>query len=128
VEGLAEADVKPLRVGFSGNVRKSLMQYTLDYQLEIHPLQPTYARTVDEAEAMWGQLQALRKSLEELQKDLAESVKPPWWKIEKERNMKNGVISMRENHKHLQQKAYVIKQEMIRDIVLSADVVSHDHI
>ena len=124
MEGLAEADVKPLRVGFSGNIRKSLIKYSLDYQLEIHPLQPTYRQAIDEAERMMRQLQDLRTSLKEHRKKLAEEENPKSWMIEKEKNMQNAEISMREQHKHLQQKAYAIKQEMIRDIVLSADVVS----
>lgn len=124
MEGLAEAGVKPLRVGFNGNVRKSLTKHSLDYKLEIHPLHPTLVTTVKEAEKMLRQMQDLEKALKDLNKKLWEAKNPKKSMIERERKMHDGVISMRAQHKNLQRKIYAIQQEMLRETVAAADVVS----
>ena len=124
MEGLAEAGVKPLRVGFNGNVRKSLTKHSLDYKLEIHPLHPTLVTTVKEAEKMLRQMQDLEKALKDLNKKLWEAKNPKKSMIERERKMQDGVMSMRAQHKNLQRKIYAIQQEMLRETVAAADVVS----
>jgi regulator of nonsense transcripts 1 len=124
VEGLAKAGLKPLRVGFNGNIQKSLIEHSLDHKLEVHPLHPTLVRTVNEAEKVSRQMQDLPKALKELSKKLWEAKNPKKSMIERERNMRNGLISIRNQHKHLQQKIYAIQQEMLRDTVAAADVVS----
>lgn len=124
MEGLAKAGVKPLRVGFNGNVQKLLVEHSLEHKLEKHPLHPTLVKIVKEAEKMLGEIQALTLALKELSKKLWEAKNPKKSMIERESNMRLGLTSMQNQHKHLQQKIYAIQQEMLREAVAAADVVS----
>lgn len=124
MEGLAKTGLKPLRVGFNGNVRKSLAEYSLDHKLEIHPLHPTLVTTVKEAEKTLRQVQDLTKALKELNKKLWEAKTPKKSMIERERKMQAGLILTRTQHKNLQRRIYAIQQEMLREVVAAADVVS----
>ena len=124
MEGLAKAGVKALRVGCNGNVQKSLIEHSLDHKLEMHPLHPTLVRAVNEAEKMSRQMQELSKALKELNKKLWEAKNPKKSMIQREHNMRNGLISIRDQHKHLQKKIYAIQQQMLRETVAAADVVS----
>ena len=124
MEGLAKAGVKPLRVGFNGNIQKSLIEHSLDHKLQTHPLHSTLVRVVNDAEKLSRQMQELSEALKKLDKKLWEAKNPTKSIIERGHNMRNGLISIRDRHKHLQQKIYSIQQKMLREIVAAADVVS----
>lgn len=122
MEGLAKAGVKPLRVG--GSIKKSLIEHSLDYKLEIHPLHPVLVRTISEEEKLSRQMMELEKARKELGKKLWQAVNPSKSMIEREDNMRKGLVSMQNKCKNLQQKIYAIKQQMLRETVEAADVVS----
>lgn len=124
MEGLAKAGLKPLRVGSTGNVQKSLLEHSLEYKLGIHPLQSTLVRTLNESEKIFRQEQELKKTLKDLNKKLSETKNPRPSMIEREDNMRRALESICKQHKRLQQKAYAIQQQMIREVVAAADVVS----
>jgi hypothetical protein len=56
VEGLSLVGLNPLRVGFAGKVKPSLAPYTLDAQIEVHPLKK-------DIDFLNGQIANLVKSL-----------------------------------------------------------------
>jgi uncharacterized membrane protein YfhO len=122
VEGLVNAGVKPLRVG--GNVQKSLIEHSLDHKLESHPLHPTLLRAVTDEEKLSRSIHDLGTMLKEQKKKIYERVKPDKSMLEKEDNMRNGLISKQNQSKNLQMKIYAIRQQMLRETVQAADVVS----
>ena len=122
MEGLANAGVKPLRVG--GSIQKSLIEHSLDYKLEHHPLHPTLVRAVSEEEKLSRQILELEKARKKLSKELWEAAKQSPSKIEREANMRKGVVAMQNRRKNLSQKIYAIQQQMLRETVDAADVVS----
>ena len=122
MEGLAKAGVKPLRVG--GCIQKSLIEHSLDYKLEHHPLHPKLVKAVSEEEKLSRQILALEKARKELSKKMWEAAKPNRSLIERENNMRKGLIAMQNQRKNLQQKIYAIQQQMLREVVNAADVVS----
>ena len=122
MEGLAKAGVKPLRVG--GSIQKSLIEHSLDYKLENHPLHPTLVKAVSEEEKLARQILELEKTRKELNKKLWEAVNPSKSMTEREANMHKGLIAMQNQRKNLQQKIYAIQQQMLRETVEAADVVS----
>ena len=122
MEGLAKAGVKPLRVG--GSIQKSLIEHSLDYKLEQHRLHSTLVKTVSEEEKLSRQTADLAKARKELSKKLWEAAKPSKSLIEREDNMRKGLISMQNQRKNLQQKIFAIQQQMLRETVEAADVVS----
>ena len=122
MEGLAKAGVKPLRVG--GSIQKSLIEHSLDYKLENHPLHPTLVKAVSEEEKLGRQILELEKARKVLNKKLWEAVNPSKSMTEREDNMRKGLIAMQNQRKNLQQKIYAIQQQMLRETVEAADVVS----
>jgi hypothetical protein len=122
VEGLAKAGVKPLRVG--GSIQKSLIEHSLDYKLENHPLHPMLVRAVSEDEKLSRQIQELERAKKELSKKLWEAGNLSKSMAVREDNMSKGLIAMQNKHKNLQQKIYAMQQQMLRETVDAADVVS----
>ena len=122
MEGLVKAGVRPLRVG--GSIQKSLIEHSLDYKLEHHPLHPKLVNTVTEEEKLSRQIQELERARKELNKKLWETIKPSPSLVVREDNMRKGLIAMQNQRKIQQQKIYAIQQEMLRETVNAADVVS----
>ena len=122
MEGLAKAGVKPLRVG--GSIPKSLIEHSLDYKLENHSLHSTLVRAVGDEEKLARQIPELEKKRKELSKKLWEAANPSKSMTEREDNMRKGLIAMQNQRKNLQQKIYAIQQQMLREVVNAADVVS----
>jgi uncharacterized coiled-coil DUF342 family protein len=122
VDGLANAGVKPLRVG--GSIQKSLIEHSLEYKLEKHPLHPKLVMSVAEEEKLARQIPELEKARKALNKKLWETMNQSTSMRERENNMGKAVIAMKTQRKNLQQKIYAIQQEMLREIVKAADVVS----
>ena len=122
MEGLAKAGVKPLRVG--GSIQKSLIEHSLDYKLEHHPLHPVLVRSVSDEEKLSRQILELEKSRKALSRKLWEAAKQSGSMLEREKNMGKGLIAMQNQRKNLQQKIFAIQQQMLRETVDAADVVS----
>ncbi|CAA7261960.1 unnamed protein product [Cyclocybe aegerita] len=123
VEGFARVGVKPLRVGFNGNVRQSLLEHSLDYKLEQHPLHPVLLRTVDEETQVKDQVYKLSDSYKELALKLKESKRPRKATIERAMRMKEALISLEKRHKNIKRKIYAIQQQMLRETIADADVI-----
>ncbi|TFK37679.1 P-loop containing nucleoside triphosphate hydrolase protein [Crucibulum laeve] len=116
-EGFINAGVKPLRIGFAGNVRASLVEHSLDYKLGKHSLQPTLEGIVkDEAD--------LSIKMHDLQRRIVDAEKKGGSKLEqRKQNMKRALITMERQHSVIRRKMYAIKQQMLRDVVEDADVI-----
>jgi hypothetical protein len=114
VEGLAVAGVQPLRVGHGGKVKSRLVEHTLDFKLENHPLR----REVNE---LSGEDERLQKRMDDLQKRVDGVCKG-----ERRDKMQMGLISMERHHKAVKGKLYGVRQQMLQEIVGKADVVRDD--
>lgn len=114
--------MKPLRVG--GSIPKSLIEHSLDYKLEHHPLHPPLVRAVGDEEKLARQILELEKKRKELSKKLWEAANPSKSMTEREENMRKGLMAMQNQRKNLQQKIYAVQQQMLREVVYAADVVS----
>jgi len=127
VEGLAKVGVKPLRVGFSGNVRKSLLEHSLDYKLEQHPLYPVLIQTVEEEGELTAHLQELSKEYETLMLKLKQMTRPRKTTLARADNMKHALSTLAKRQEKLKRKIYAMQQDMLHDVVSEADVVSLHH-
>lgn len=122
-----KAGLKPLRVGFGSRIRPSLRDYSLDYLLTKHPLQPLCVEAL-------ANLERLEIEIDQLSVRLSDTLK----KLEK--GSKNKALSQRAENMYkmmamkdrqqtqLKGKVYGLQQEMLHDIVKSADVVSDSFI
>ncbi|KAF7759732.1 hypothetical protein Agabi119p4_11427 [Agaricus bisporus var. burnettii] len=122
LEGFAKAGLKPLRVGFGSRIRASLQEYSLDHLLLKHPLQPLLLETIallDKMEEEIGQLGALiRDTLKKI-----EGKTPSAAMEQRVRNMSQAMGMKDRRRNELRAKKYGLQQEMLHDIVKSADVV-----
>lgn len=73
---------------------------------------------------MFSNIQELRKTLKALTKKLSAAMNSNKSMSQRADNMQTGLISLEHRYKQLQQKIYATRQEMLRDIVTAADVVS----
>lgn len=124
VDGLANAGVKPLRVGYSGNVRQSLLKHTLDYKLTQHPLHPTLATLVEDSANIVVKIDDLWKRSKALWLKIKEMEKPGKSMLTRAHNMKQALVALQLRQKMLKSKIYAMQQQMLQDVVADADVVS----
>lgn len=117
MEGLLAAGLKPLRVGYSGKIKASLHEYTLEAKLEQHPLRPKHVAVEDQIKALEKALKALILRIEELRK--VEKAKYN----HRIRAMEEDLLWRERQLGAMKRKAYAIYLEMVRDVVLQADVV-----
>ncbi|KAG5650472.1 hypothetical protein H0H81_012135, partial [Sphagnurus paluster] len=120
VEGLVAGGVKALRVGSGSHVRASLLEYTLDHKLAIHPLASELIRLVQEEEKLAHKLDDLSKRLSDVQRQAKTSTRMQT----KAANMTRAVLALEANQSSLRSKKYGMRQEMLRDVLSEADVVS----
>jgi len=116
VEGLALSGIKPLRVGFSGKVKSSLVEHTLDHKLEKHVLKPELDKLAKKEQGLQNRIESLKKKLEESRKCHSEN--PP----SSERLQMMSITAERE-HEAVKARMYALHQQMLRDVVAKADVV-----
>jgi hypothetical protein len=110
VEGLYHAGVKPLRVGFGGKVRPSLLEHTLDYKLEEHPLKPNIDELSKKQEELQKYMENMRQKFDELKKrDNCSSQRP--------KRMQMSLISLERRLGVLNASLYARRQAMLRSIV-----------
>lgn len=124
VEGLIASGVKPLRVGSGSNVRSSLLEHTLDHKLEAHPLQPTLARLIKRKEELSARMMDLESRLSEVRRKEFDGTKGLTKRSE---NMQRLILNMQNGQQALKSKIYAMQQQMLRDVILDADVVGKSH-
>lgn len=121
VEGLAAAGVKPLRVGFGGRVRTSLLEHTLDYKLQAHPLQPKVVHALEKGEDLRTRITDLQERLADTRTKMANNPRL----TERANNMQVALIQLERDEEALKSRMYAMKQEMLGDVIGDADVVCH---
>jgi chaperonin cofactor prefoldin len=123
LEGLADAGLKPLRVGYGGKVKKSLEVYTVEYQKSKHPLKPTVDSLEKDIAELQHSLKKLATSIVELD-DALQSPRPPASLLNRQATMERRHSALEKRTKATQAKLFAVEDEMIRDILGRADVAS----
>ena len=123
VEGFAQAGVKPLRVGYNGIVREHLLQHSLDYKLQQHPLHRPLTASVEEESKITPAIQKLLKDCEDLDAKIEASVRPRKSTLHRVTSMKKAIINLGERQALLKRKIYAMQQDMLKDVIEAADVV-----
>lgn len=124
VEGLAKAGVKPLRVGSPGNIRQSLIPHSLDYKLQCHALYPTFEKAVNDLGSLSADIAKFVVRYGKTVQKLREQKEPSKTRRTRAQNMLISLEMMKQRSKKLESKVFAIRQEMLRDVVSDADVVS----
>ena len=126
VEGLVKAGVKPLRIGYNGKIRNSLMPHSLEYKMERHPLTVTIKKLTDELTSAQSDISDLMKSYNTLEKKVedAKPRKPGWGTSKRLVNMREALVKQQTQSKVLKKKIFFMQQKVLTDIVEDADVVS----
>jgi AAA domain len=117
VEGLSLAGIRPLRVGYDGKVKISLLEHTLDYKLERHPYRPEIDRLTKMEETLQKRIHNLRTKVDNLTKD---DVPLNQGRVKK---AQLALISLEKQQNLLKSKIYTIRQKMLKHVVDEADVV-----
>ncbi|KAJ8521488.1 hypothetical protein ONZ45_g1808 [Pleurotus djamor] len=120
VEGLAAAGVSPLRVGFGG--KASLSHHTLDHKLDFHPLRSTLDELVKQSDEVHSQWHKLTDDIEAYRgkltgKNMTEK------RLVRLKRMEDGAQKLLARLGALRSKRYAVHQEMLRDVLQSADVI-----
>ncbi|KAJ7073280.1 P-loop containing nucleoside triphosphate hydrolase protein [Mycena belliarum] len=124
VEGLAASGVKPLRVGFAGKVKASLIEHTLEYKLEQHPLKPSLDSLAKQEKDVSQRIREIRQMLADMSK-----AKPPasLKGLERQRqivaNMEADLAIRQRTQNALKARMYAMEMEMLRDVVSQADAI-----
>ena len=118
VEGLVTASLSPLRIGYNGKVKPSLITHTLENKLAEHPLAAKLQRAKDQLESTMQRLRALEKRIEELKEKNMTRYE------ERLHAMEVDGVGLSRQIDALRAKTYGMYLRMVRDIVTTADVVS----
>ncbi|THU97878.1 P-loop containing nucleoside triphosphate hydrolase protein [Dendrothele bispora CBS 962.96] len=122
VEGLARAKLKPIRAASTGKSKTSLAQYTLGYQVENHPEQPTLKKLVQRKEAAERDKGELTKKLEALeQKELDESITEK--EMKRKEKMTADLVKRERLLTLLERRVHAMEQDMVRDSLEKSDVI-----
>lgn len=121
VDGLVSAGVKALRVGFGGSIRSSVLEHTLDYKLSIHPLQPRLLDLAKQEEELAKRIADLEIRLRDIcDKESSGDAKA----IAKAGRMQKALLAMQGEHAGMRSRKYAMQQQMLREVISDADVVS----
>ncbi|KAJ7442181.1 P-loop containing nucleoside triphosphate hydrolase protein [Mycena galericulata] len=124
VEGLAASGVRPLRVGFGGQVKESLVEHTLDYKLEHHALQPAMAALVKQEEEVQQRIRDIMKKLGDVRES---KVGASAHAQERARqiiaNMEADLALRQRMQNSIKARIYALGMEMLRDVISEADVI-----
>ncbi|KAJ7041270.1 P-loop containing nucleoside triphosphate hydrolase protein [Mycena alexandri] len=130
VEGLAAAGVNPLRVGFGGQVKESLVQYTLAHKLTLHPLAPSLETLNKELEPLSRRIRDIQTKLQEMVEDRRKGREKGGTSakaVERRRLMVASMeadLALRQRMRSsLKARIYAMEMEMLRDVVSEADVI-----
>ncbi|KAI6015691.1 hypothetical protein EDC04DRAFT_2903551 [Pisolithus marmoratus] len=118
VEGFAAAGLKPLRVGFGAKVKSSLGEYTLDHQLEKHPLKPKVDKLAEEETSLEKRRAQLEKKIKDVQKEGRAG------SSDRLERMTSALSMLERQSMSIRSKLFAMHQEMLRDVTSAADVVS----
>ncbi|KAF5352943.1 hypothetical protein D9758_007897 [Tetrapyrgos nigripes] len=122
VEGLANTELKPLRATSAGKIKPSLAQYTLEYQVDHHPLQVDYKALAERKERVMNDLKNLRERAENLMKKEREGAL-----TSRETKMKEAmevdVVKKERQLDVLKRRMYGLEQRMIQDCLDRSDVI-----
>lgn len=124
VDGLARAGVKPLRVGYSGNVREGLLEHTLDAKLCAHALHPTLTQLVDDSARNVKEIDDLWRRSRALEAKISGTHAPKKNVVTRARNMRKALVALQMKQMKLKTAIYGMQQQMLQDVVADADVVS----
>ncbi|KAJ7594407.1 P-loop containing nucleoside triphosphate hydrolase protein [Mycena floridula] len=112
VEGLAASGVIPLRVAYGAKVRAGLAEYTLQFQLENHPLKP-------QIEVREAQIANLRQNIGKMKK----TMEPHDSETPVGRRKLQSISEWENRVSSLSGQMYRIRQIMLEDITFKADVI-----
>lgn len=121
MEGILTSSLQPLRVGTSGKIKPSLEPYTVDAQFLKHPLWPQLERARERLQVAVMDRNDLEKRIRELAGQSNTRKSTIGIRLER---MEVALLAFERQVKALKAKTYAIYMRMLRDIVLSADVVS----
>lgn len=117
VEGFAAAGLKPLRIGFGAKVKSNLSEYTLDYQLEKHPLKPKVDKLAEEETSIEKRRAQLEKKIKDVQREGREG------SSDRLERMISALTMLERQTMSIRSKLYAMHQEMLRDVTSAADVI-----
>ncbi|PSS22633.1 hypothetical protein PHLCEN_2v3060 [Hermanssonia centrifuga] len=117
VEGLVNASLDPVRIGYNGKMKASLLDYSLDVKLSTHELAPEYERSKTKLEAVHKKRRELVKRIMELGQKRSGSL------AVRISNMEADAIAMERQISFLKSKTYALYLRMVKDILSRADVV-----
>ncbi|KAF9553856.1 P-loop containing nucleoside triphosphate hydrolase protein [Agrocybe pediades] len=123
VEGFGKAGVKPLRIGQNATSKQSSLQWSLDYKLQEHPLNPKLLKVAEEDEAVSAELKTLSKKYEALEIRIRDTAAPRKSTLARAQNMRAAIFKMVAKKKILKKNIYGLQQLMLRDTVAAADVI-----
>ncbi|KAJ7058102.1 P-loop containing nucleoside triphosphate hydrolase protein [Mycena amicta] len=125
VEGLAAAGVRPLRVGFGGQVRESLEEHTLDYKLDHHPLKPSLDALGEKASELSSRVREIAEKIVQVEGKAREAATAN----ARERaaqivaNMQVDLAAKERQQPMLKARMYAMRMQMLRDVIAQADVI-----
>ncbi|KAL1743074.1 P-loop containing nucleoside triphosphate hydrolase protein [Schizophyllum fasciatum] len=121
VEGLVNAGLKPLRVGFGGKVQAELMEHTMDYKLSQHPARPAIDAAQEERQKLATQLTELKFSMQEDKLKTEHSVsKSLKTRVQRKQT---AIFAKQRALQALTSKIFRMEQQVLREILDAADVV-----
>ncbi|KAF8990245.1 P-loop containing nucleoside triphosphate hydrolase protein [Cyathus striatus] len=121
-EGFLKASMNPLRVSFNGHPRASILEHSLDYKLERHPLHHKLATLVKEEEEVSVELHDLEKRISKLETKI-DGGKKTHALEGRLKNMKLAALVLQRRRNVLKRRCYATKQEMLKDVLDDADVI-----
>ena len=110
---MSHAGVRPLRVGYDGKVKSSLLEHTLDYKLEKHPLKNEVDELSKTEENLRKRASALRDKLDDSSNE----------DIRLTKRAHVTLIGIEKQQGAVRSKLYAIRQRMLKDVIHGADVV-----
>lgn len=118
VEGFVAAGLKPLRIGSVGKVKPSLSEHTIAYKLAKHPLGSKFDSLLEEQKVV-------ERRRVETEKKIADSQREAKPNASKRLEHLRSALIMRERQSmSIKSRLYALHQEMLRDLMSAADVVS----
>ncbi|KAJ7468512.1 P-loop containing nucleoside triphosphate hydrolase protein [Mycena latifolia] len=125
VEGLAASGVKPLRVGFGGKVKQSLVEHTLEFKLEHHPLKPALDALAKQEKEVSQRIRELSQKVAELRKPKVRTTSANAQERARQiiANMEADLAVRQRMQSSLKARMYALEMEMLRDVVAKADVI-----
>ncbi|KAJ2935326.1 hypothetical protein H1R20_g1768, partial [Candolleomyces eurysporus] len=129
VEGMANAGIKPLRVGYGPAIRPDLIEHSLHHKLEMHQRAPELKKLEDDETRIQEKIEDLHKKIHELADRMGISFRDTLnGKVTarfegRVRNMTGTLDSLSRQIGMVKAKKYALQQAMLRDVLEEADVI-----